>query len=419
VAQLTPAQKRLLAQRAARADAIRKLAEQVKGVRIDAQTTVRDFVTESDIINTRLGPVLMQGMREVGGYRHFANGICEVTMSLTLRTLIKELKALHARYYKGSKYRSLSWEKWTLHNKYTTITVVGRGAQPASADEIVAVPVPGAPPGQPQVLTWRVPPGWQDVAPQGFLMAEQAARVDASRKLAERLYGMTVSSDTTVRDFVTERDAINTSMRAFLRGHKQEGPTEYLPNQTAQVTLSVTLRQIWAAIKQLQVRHIKEDQFKKLTMTDVQRHVRTGKFIETGHGAVPARFTRPPQVVQPAVAGPQPPAWVNQPIQVTGSSSVSAQTAADATQRQLMAMRAATLDAKRKLGEQVWGLRIDATTTVKDFVATSDVIQSDLDVFLSGAHVVGSRSEGDLVYVTVQIDPKSLWDNVIMQRLPK
>ena len=212
VDQLTAAQKQLLAARAARADAIRKLAEQIKGIRITSETTVKDFVTESDRIHTYLGPVILRGAREVGKPRFYANGICEVTMQVTLMSVMKELKGLHAAHYSGSKYKSLSFERWKVYNKLTTITAVGSGAQPASAQEVQQVVPPGSPPGTPAVVTWRTPPGWDRVAPQGYLTAARAARVDAMRKLAERIRGISITSETTVKDFVTESDEIRSAM---------------------------------------------------------------------------------------------------------------------------------------------------------------------------------------------------------------
>ena len=48
----------LLAERAARVDAVRNLLEQVQGLEIKAKTTVRDFVADHDEILTQLRGVL-------------------------------------------------------------------------------------------------------------------------------------------------------------------------------------------------------------------------------------------------------------------------------------------------------------------------------------------------------------------------
>ncbi|MEZ0373637.1 MAG: LPP20 family lipoprotein, partial [Candidatus Sericytochromatia bacterium] len=78
-----PAQARLLAQRAAVADAYRQLAETVHGVRIDAETTVLNYVTQSDVIRTRV-QALIKGARQVGEARQGADGVTQVTMRLPL-----------------------------------------------------------------------------------------------------------------------------------------------------------------------------------------------------------------------------------------------------------------------------------------------------------------------------------------------
>jgi len=55
---VSPAQNKLLAKRAAEADAYRKLAETINGVQINSSTTVRDFVTESDEIRSGIDTVV-------------------------------------------------------------------------------------------------------------------------------------------------------------------------------------------------------------------------------------------------------------------------------------------------------------------------------------------------------------------------
>ncbi len=51
---LPPTQQRLMALQAAKKDAQRQLLEAAKGVRIDSSTTVRDFITRSDVIESRV-----------------------------------------------------------------------------------------------------------------------------------------------------------------------------------------------------------------------------------------------------------------------------------------------------------------------------------------------------------------------------
>lgn len=64
-------------------------------------------------------------------------------------------------------------------------------------------------------------------------------------------------------------------------------------------------------------------------------------------------------------------------------------------EQKLMAKRAAMLDAYRQLLEIIQGLKIDASTTVKDFVTTQDQIHAELQGFLRGAQVVEVRYDPD------------------------
>jgi hypothetical protein len=53
---------------------------------------------------------------------------------------------------------------------------------------------------------------------QGKLMARRAAEADARRNLLEQVKGAQLSSDTYVRDFVTQYDEINTHVDGLVRG---------------------------------------------------------------------------------------------------------------------------------------------------------------------------------------------------------
>lgn len=82
---VNPAQAKLMACRAAKADALRRLLEQVYGVQVDSQTTVRDFVTENDEIRTKTEGFIRNA--RIVKERSLDDGSCEVTLELHLAGL--------------------------------------------------------------------------------------------------------------------------------------------------------------------------------------------------------------------------------------------------------------------------------------------------------------------------------------------
>jgi hypothetical protein len=75
-------QGKLMAERAAHHDALRNLGENIKGVHITANTTVRNFITENDEIRSRFDSFL-RGARRVET-RHLEDGTCEVDVEISL-----------------------------------------------------------------------------------------------------------------------------------------------------------------------------------------------------------------------------------------------------------------------------------------------------------------------------------------------
>lgn len=75
-------QARLMAERAARADALRNLLEAVKGVRVDSETTVETYTTKSDRVFTRVSGIVI-GARVVET-RYMSDGAVEITMAINL-----------------------------------------------------------------------------------------------------------------------------------------------------------------------------------------------------------------------------------------------------------------------------------------------------------------------------------------------
>jgi len=157
------AQARLMARQAAKLDALRNLTEQVQAVRVDSKTTVRDFITRSDEINTQVHGYLSGA--QLVSEKELDDGSWEVRMKLPLQPL----------------------------------------------GEIIIPESPGPPPPQ-KPVTGPVTPA------QSRLMAERAAKADAYRQLGEQLKGVYINSSTTVEDFMTRDDRIITRVEAIIRG---------------------------------------------------------------------------------------------------------------------------------------------------------------------------------------------------------
>ena len=79
---VNPVQARLLAERAAKVDALRNLAEQASGVRIVGNTTISDYITKSDVIKSQVD-TFVKGAWVVSS-RQLEDGTVEVEMELGL-----------------------------------------------------------------------------------------------------------------------------------------------------------------------------------------------------------------------------------------------------------------------------------------------------------------------------------------------
>ncbi len=124
----TDGQKRLMARRAAMLDAYRQLAETIQGVRIDAQTTVKDFVTENDEIRANLDSFVMRGAQVVAT-RYLPDGTCEVDVQLNLNDMIGFLKISQSQY-NSNKYQSTNFDNMAQFNQNRIFRATGGGARP-------------------------------------------------------------------------------------------------------------------------------------------------------------------------------------------------------------------------------------------------------------------------------------------------
>ncbi|MEE9500426.1 MAG: LPP20 family lipoprotein, partial [Candidatus Omnitrophota bacterium] len=117
----------------------------------------------------------------------------------------------------------------------------------------------------------------------------------------------------------------------------------------------------------------------------------------TGSGVPPAKYMTERALSESL------PTWASRGVVATGSGVPPEN--AKGPEARLMAVRAAKIDALRNLAERVYGVKIDAVTSIRDFVTERDEVRADVEAFLRGAEVTDTRylSDGS-VEVDVGID---------------
>ena len=311
------AQNKLLARRAAEADCYRKLAETVYGVKINSETHVRDFITESDEIRAGVD-TFIRGVR-LGQPRYYEDGACEVEAEVTVAKLISTLKEAHTAHYKGNTVKTTDFEQIKESIKTDVIKVTGSGAPrpdlPPNLPQGVEQAITPLPPEYKPRPSCPCPASGSPVPPNERLMAERAGEVDAMRKLLEQIKGLRLTSDTLVRDFITESDEISTQAQGSSSA-RRVGKYLHEDELIAEVTMEVPVEQVVTKIKELHSEHYHGN---KVTTTDIQNIKQTvdRQYIQATGSGVPRR-----QIIsQVQSSGVEMPQWMDRTIEATGEGT--------------------------------------------------------------------------------------------------
>ena len=401
---LTEGQDKLLAKRAAQADAYRNLAERVYGLQIDSQTYVRDFVAVSDQVRTDVD-IFLRGAR-VTNVRYLPDGTCEVEVEMTIQAIVAHLQKVKESWGIFGGWRKVTFKKIYDYTDAKIIRAIGSGVPRSQAGAVVT-------PQQPQQMAASPTagiPGWEGVTARGRLMAQRAALADAYRNMAERVKGLRIDSQTYVRDFVADSDQINTYLNTFIQGVRPISPYRYTPEGICEVDVQIKIEQIVKRLKTIQ---------KKIRGWNVIRYktIKIEEILDYG----------PPKVIRVAGSGVPPekyriqggsssikkdiPSWAHSALRATGTGLPPDD--ASGTEARLLAERAAEVEAKRNLAELLYGVNINSTTTVRDFIVQHDEIIADIDVHINGAQVVDRRYFDDnSVEVDVEMPLGVIWEIV-------
>ncbi len=220
-----------------------------KGLRLTARTQVRDFAAESDVITTELNAYLV-GMEEVGSYLHSDELIAEVTLRVPTEQVISTIKELHSRHETNDPDDTRGHD---IEDVIKTVVkkdfeATGMGVPPPQYlkryNETAAVPMPDWSTGNIEAQGQGTDP--EISTPQGKLKAARAAELDAKRKLAERIAGLKLQSETLVRDLASQHEEIRSLVDAILVDATVT-KTEFA-GETATVTVSVPGMKVWSVV---------------------------------------------------------------------------------------------------------------------------------------------------------------------------
>ncbi|MCX6357208.1 MAG: LPP20 family lipoprotein, partial [Candidatus Aureabacteria bacterium] len=106
------------------------------------------------------------------------------------------------------------------------------------------------------------------------------------------------------------------------------------------------------------------------------------------------------------------PSWATETVRAKGTGvPKEGQTG---TEARLNTERAAEAVARRNLVEKVYGVQIDATTTVRDYVTVNDQVTAQVEQYLAGARVVGEPTvmpDGS-IEVEIELPLEGMWQIV-------
>ena len=231
--QNVPAAQRLSLVRAAEMDALRILAERIAGLSLDEESTVQDLAAISDTVRGELAAVL-RGVKTTEGPTYHDDGRVEVVRAVKINQLVRTITEKQG----GST-------KVTLDNQQDTLDALGNAAIPGSL-------------GQKRIL------------------AKRAAEMDVYRRLAERVAGVQIVGETTLKDFVASDDKLRASFNHTI---KSAEITSIAFNDDGSASVEATLK-----IGPL-VRTIVKQKSAQGNVLKVEEKTEQMEITETGNGA--------------------------------------------------------------------------------------------------------------------------------------
>lgn len=402
---------------AARADAAARLVRQVGNLKITAQTTVADVAAASETVAAVLR-ALAAGAPDKGEPRVMGDGSCEVFMEIGLDEVAAALRHVLAAGAAGGVVQAGDLEKLAEVNSVKVLGAAGIGAPLPELLCPAAVPVRGGDYAGDSKLTGPARALWKKL-PRGRLEAVQAARMDARRRLGDRVKVVHLGADLTVGDLVAEAGRRGVRVDRFLRGARETAVCYHEDILVVEVRMSLSLRKVYMDLKGWAQGDLPAGRERLRLLEELIVKSKDTLIPAAGVATPPAKYVPGAGAGFGALAAlvAEAPPWFTQKLRAT--AGVAGGTEA--------ARRMARLDARRELAARVEALRINSRTVVRD-LAAGDEFRDALATFLQSARIVetagepagrpASRPAGP---VTMAVDLRPLWNLILhhSDRVPR
>ncbi len=394
-------QSQLLARRDAEADCYRKLCATINGIEIRPGVFVHDFASECGAIKSEIDAFVKHV--EVGPATFHDDGTCEVSASVPMSKIVAELRSVFQRHHKGGQILRSDFDKLGVRFGKDLLSIVGAGAPraelhpelPQGIEDIIGAAVPTTRP-------YAYPDIWRPVSARDKLAAIRMARLDARRRLLERLMCVRINSSMLFGDLLAEEVSLADHADRLVLGAKESRRYFHHNELLVDVTVSIPVKQASNLMLKLYKRFYRGH---RATVEDIEQVSKcfAGSMVEaTGTGAPAVRVMS----TASSLSGVDSPDWAGERIRAIGRSVDDAIGSRDGRVR---AVRAATRDARERLFDRLGELPLTPTMSVKRYFASRRELKSQVRALVVDSVVEQRDFDDSSATVSLSVSGPAVW----------
>ncbi len=400
---------KIWARRAARAEAIRKLIEQIKAMPLAGKARVGDFLAASPALEAALTGQLV-GLPDAEPAEYAAGGACRVTVAIRVAEVAAALKAVRERHYHGQRFSEQDIAGILAHAEPQVLRQVGRSGPPPELLEVPLIPYAAGRDyfdrvGAPTRKYWT-----ERVTDLGRRGAEEAAVADARRRLTERVKDLPVGGETRLADFAARwAGDEQIDPRQLLRGMRVLGARHYADALVVEMDVEISLPTVYAALKNWlhQLPGAPPEQVRQVEQLIVSA---AGSIRQTGMGCPPVAQLRKldPAALAALAMTASPPKWLDESLRRTGQAKIEN---ANEPGSRAQAVLAAERDARMALAAAVAELKVTEALSVGQLAREDGALARNVLAWLHSARPAGQPkiSEDGDVEAALELPLRLLW----------